>query len=59
MSGGGYLAAAYVVVLATILVYVLIIGLKVTRLQRDLAELAARRKAPRERDPEREATPVG
>jgi CcmD family protein len=39
MSGGDYLAAAYLVVLLVILVYVVIIGLKLVRLDRDLAAL--------------------
>jgi len=46
MSGGDYLAAAYLVVLLVILVYVVIIGLKLARLDRDLSalvELARRR----------------
>lgn len=48
MSGGDYLAAAYLVVLLVILVYVTIIALKLSRLDRDLAslvELTRRRKA--------------
>ncbi len=40
MSGGGYLAAAYAVVLAAVLVYVGIIALKLARFERELAELA-------------------
>jgi CcmD family protein len=59
MSGGDYLAAAYLVVFVVVLAYVLIIALKLARLDRDLAELAelARR---RERTlPEREQAPVG
>jgi CcmD family protein len=39
MSGGDYLAAAYLVVLLVILVYVAIIGLKLARLDRDLSAL--------------------
>jgi CcmD family protein len=38
-TGEKYLAAAYLVVFATVLVYLVIISLKVTRLERDLAEL--------------------
>ncbi|MDQ3875319.1 MAG: hypothetical protein M3322_07215 [Actinomycetota bacterium] len=44
MSGGDYLAAAYVVVLAVVLVYVLLIALKLSRLDRDLESLARRAK---------------
>jgi CcmD family protein len=38
-SAGPYVAAAYVVFLALIFVYVAIIGRKVARLERELAEL--------------------
>jgi CcmD family protein len=47
MSGGDYLAAAYTVVLVTILLYVVIIAAKLSRLEREtgeLAELARRRR---------------
>jgi CcmD family protein len=55
-----YVAAAYLVVFAIVLAYVLIISLKLVRLEREveeLTELARRRQAPTERP--REATPVG
>jgi len=39
-SGEKYLWAAYLVVFATILLYVVLIALKVGRLERELAELA-------------------
>ncbi len=39
-SGEKYLAAAYLVVFAAVLVYLVLIALKVSRLERDLAELA-------------------
>jgi CcmD family protein len=39
-TGEKYLAAAYLVVFATVLVYLVLISLKVSRLERDLAELA-------------------
>ena len=39
MSAGEYVAAAYVVVLAAVLVYVVIMALKVERLQREVSEL--------------------
>jgi hypothetical protein len=38
-TGEKYLAAAYLVVFAAVLLYLVIISLKVTRLERDLAEL--------------------
>ena len=47
-SGEHYVFAAYAVVLATVLLYLVIIALKVSRLEREvaaLAELAERRKA--------------
>jgi len=40
-AGEKYVAAAYLVVFAAVLVYVVIMGLKLQRLQRELAELAA------------------
>ena len=47
MSGGDYLAAAYTVVFVTVLLYVVIIAAKLTRLERETGELAelARRRA--------------
>jgi CcmD family protein len=46
-TGERYLAAAYLVVFAAVLVYLVIIALKVGRLERDLTELTelARRRA--------------
>jgi CcmD family protein len=41
-SGEKYLAAAYLVVLGTVLVYVAIISAKLARLERELTELAER-----------------
>jgi CcmD family protein len=38
-TGDKYLAAAYLVVFAAVLLYLVLISLKVTRLERDLAEL--------------------
>jgi CcmD family protein len=61
-SGEKYAAAAYLVVFAFVLAYVLIIGLKLQRLQRELAELAARartRRLEEETVERREVTPVG
>jgi hypothetical protein len=62
MSGGDYLAAAYLVVLLVILIYVAIIALKLARLDRDLAslvELTRRRKEPAPSQKEREESRVG
>ena len=39
-EAGKYVAAAYVVFLALILVYVAIIGAKIARIDRDITELA-------------------
>lgn len=41
-SAERYVAAAYLVVLVTLLAYVLIISLKVSRLERETTELAER-----------------
>ena len=55
-----YVAAAYLVVFATVLAYVLIISLKLVRLEREVAELTelARRRSERVEAP-REVSPVG
>src|SRR5207237_10216206 len=50
-----YVAAAYLVVFATVLAYVLIISLKLVRLEREVAELTELARARRVR----EAAPVG
>ena len=55
-----YVAAAYLVVFATVLAYVLIISLKLVRLEREVAELTELARARRARtEAPREATPVG
>jgi hypothetical protein len=53
-TGEKYVAAAYLVVFVAVLVWVAIIASKLSRLERDVGELAelARRRA--EREPERE-----
>jgi CcmD family protein len=64
-AGEKYVAAAYLVVFAAVLLYVAIIALKLQRLQRELAELAALARARRQQEakPEhvepREAAEVG
>ena len=53
--GEKYLLAAYVVFLALVLVYVVIMVARLSRLERDLAELrevASRRDEAQEREPE-------
>jgi CcmD family protein len=55
-----YVAAAYGVVFVVVLVYVLIIGLKLGRLERELDELTGRVRERRETEAERhEKVPVG
>jgi CcmD family protein len=39
-TGEKYLAAAYLVVFAAVLIYVVLIALKLTRIERELSELA-------------------
>jgi CcmD family protein len=51
-----YVAAAYLIIFAVVLAYVLIIALKLQRLERELAELAELAQAKRE---ERKAVAVG
>ena len=60
-SAEKYVLAAYVVVLATLLAYLLIIALKVSRLDRELGELAerARERRAAEEQPEHEEAAVG
>lgn len=62
-SGEKYVAAAYLVVFAAVLVYVVIMGLKLQRLQREIAELAVLARTRRVRESgqveTREATEVG
>jgi hypothetical protein len=56
-EAGKYVAAAYIVFIALILIYVAIMAAKLTRIERDLTELdelAARREDERERALERE-----
>ena len=51
-----YVAAAYLVIFAVVLAYVLIIALKLQRLERELSELAELAQVKQE---ERKAVPVG
>jgi hypothetical protein len=59
-SAGKYVAGAYLVFLALVLIYVAIMAVKLARMERDLVELNreldAREPAPAE--PEREAQPA-
>ena len=55
-----YVAAAYGIVFVVVLVYVLIIGLKLGRLERELDELTGKVRARQEGEAERrEEVPVG
>ena len=54
-----YVAAVYLVVFLGVLLYVLIISTKLSRLEREVEELARLAQARRERDEEREEVPVG
>jgi hypothetical protein len=60
-DAGPYVAAAYLVFLALILVYVAIMASKLVRIERELVELAdlveARREAPAAEAEQREAVP--
>ena len=57
MSGGeGYVAAAYLVFLAVVLIYVAIMAVRLSRMQRDLAELNELADRP---VPERETVSTG
>jgi CcmD family protein len=51
-----YVTAAYVVVFAVVLVYVVIVALKLQRLEREVGELEERRQVD---EPEREPVGVG
>jgi CcmD family protein len=53
-----YVAAAYLVVFVVLLAYVFIIGLKLQRLERELAELAELAVQKR-KEPERKAVAIG
>ena len=54
-----YVLAAYAVVLGVVLAYLLIISLKVSRLDRELGDLARRAHEKRTEEREREEAPVG
>ena len=57
-SAERYVAAAYLVVLVALLAYLLIITLKIARLERETAQLAERALA-RKQAEDREEVPVG
>jgi hypothetical protein len=59
-DNAGYVAAAYLVFLALLVIYVGIMAYKLVRIQRDVAEVdaLADRALDRAREPEREETPA-
>jgi hypothetical protein len=61
-SAGKYVAGAYIVFLALVLIYVAIMATRLARTERDLVELQRDLQARSDagsRDPDREAEPVG
>jgi hypothetical protein len=58
-SAERYVAAAYLVVLVALLAYLLIITLKIARLEREAAQLAERALARAKESDAREEVPVG
>ena len=61
-SAGKYVAGAYIVFLALVLIYVVIMATRLSRTERDLVELQRDLQAREEavtRDGDREAEPVG
>ena len=54
-----YVAAAYLVIFAVVLAYVVIIALKLQRLERELTELAELARAKKSAEDERKAVAVG
>lgn len=59
-EAGKYVVAAYLVFLALLLIYVAIMGVRVSRMERDLAELddVVREQKASERDPEALGVPA-
>jgi hypothetical protein len=61
-SAGKYVAGAYIVFLALVLIYVAIMAVRLSRTERDIVELQRDLEARAEagsREPDREAEPVG
>jgi len=54
-----YVTAAYLVVFLVVLAYVLIISLKLGRLEREVAELEELARRRRDAEPERKAVAIG
>jgi hypothetical protein len=51
-TAGKYVAAAYVVLFAIVLIYVAIMALRLSRIERDLGELLSESDEPRESTPQ-------
>jgi hypothetical protein len=58
-TGEKYVAAAYLVVFVAVLVWVAIIASKLSRLERDVGELAELARSKAEREPEQDRVEVG
>jgi hypothetical protein len=54
-SNNGYVAAAYIVFFAIVLIYVAIMAIRLTRVERSLRELNERAQAPGQDEPRRDA----
>jgi hypothetical protein len=57
-TAGKYVAGAYVVLLALVLVYVAIMAVRQSRIERELAELLERERALAEREPAQQESGV-
>jgi hypothetical protein len=66
-TAGKYVAAAYIVLFALVLIYVAIMAIRLSRIERDLGELLSMSEGgaeahggsqPAEHDPQRESTPA-
>lgn len=57
-EGGGYVAAAYLVFLALVIIYVAIMATKLSRIEQDLQELHELADRPAGEPREREGTPT-
>jgi hypothetical protein len=61
-TAGKYVAGAYIVLFAIVLIYVAIMAIRLSRMERDLGELLAlterREQEPEQEQPQRESTPA-
>lgn len=56
-SGDGYVAAAYIVFFALVLVYVAIMAIRLSRVERSVRDLHAREREPNQGTPHKQDTP--